>query len=86
MGNLMLLLPKLTEKDRQNIAKAMRRKGYLADYLHYGHAAKAFDKLAILNRKKVIAALYEAASTYPEVLDTIPKLQRKCRRKERPTP
>jgi len=79
MGNLLPLLRKLTEKDLQNIAKAMRRKGYLTDLLHFGHAAEALKQIALLNRKKVIAALHEAAPTYPEVLDTIPKLQRKCR-------
>jgi hypothetical protein len=71
--NLLLLLRKLTEKDRQNIAKAVRRKGLLTDLPHFGHVTS--DRIAFLNREEVIAALREAAPTYPEVLDTIRKLQ-----------
>jgi len=79
MANLLPLLPELTEKDLQTIAKALR----LTEYLHLGHAATA-PEIGFLNRKEVIAALREAARTYPEVLDTIGKLQRKCRCKDRP--
>ena len=75
MGDLLLSQPKLTEKDYQNIAKAVRRKGYLTGHLHFGHAAKALGEIALLNRKDVIAALRDAAPTYPEVLYTICKLQ-----------
>ena len=71
--NLLLSLPKLTEKDRQNIAKAVRRKGRLTDLPHFGHVTS--DRIALLNREEVITALREAAPTYPEVLDTIRKLQ-----------
>src|SRR5215510_1115778 len=83
MANLLPLLPELTEKDLQTIAKALRRKGHLTEYLHLGHAATA-PEIGFLNRKEVIAALREAARTYPEVLDTIGKLQRKCRCKDSP--
>ena len=78
MANLLPLLPKLTEEDRENIALAMRRKGYLTDHPHYLKAAAALDRIALVNRKKVIAALREVAPTYPEVRDTICKLQSKC--------
>jgi len=60
MGNLLLLLSKLTEKDLQNIATALRRKGYLTGLLHFGHAAEALE-ITLLNREKVVAALREAA-------------------------
>ncbi len=72
--NLLAWLPKLTEKDRENIAKAVRRKGRLTEYRHYLKAATALDKIGLLDRDEVIAALREAAPTYPEVLDTIGKL------------
>jgi len=72
--NLLPLMPKLTETDLQNIALAMRRKGYLTDYLHFGHAAKSMA-IPFLDLEEVIAALHEAAPTYPAVLDTLRKLE-----------
>jgi len=75
--NLLALLPDLNEKDLQNIAKAVRRKGRLTNYLHYLKAAAALDQIGLMKRRDVIAALREAASTYPEVLDTIRKLASK---------
>jgi hypothetical protein len=49
------------------------------NYPHYLKAAAAFDTTALSDREEVMAALREAAPKYPEVLDTIRKLQRKCR-------
>ena len=79
-------MSKLTEDDFENIALAMRRYGppdhpLKTNYPHYLKAAAAFDQIAFLDRKEVIAALRKAAPTYPEVLNTIPKLQSKRRRK-----
>jgi hypothetical protein len=81
-----LMLAKLTEMDRENIALAMRRYGppdhpLKTNYPHYLKAAAALDKIILSKRKEVMAALRKAAPTYPEVLDTNRKLQSKCRRK-----
>jgi len=83
MANLLPLLPKLTEEDFENIALAVRLYGppnhpLKTNYPHYLKAAAALDRIALVNRKKVIAALREVAPTYPEVRDTICKLQSKC--------
>ena len=78
--NLLTVLSKLTEKDFENIALAIRRCGppnnLLTDYPHYLKAAKEHDKIGLLNREEVIAILRKAASTYPEVRHTIRKLQK----------
>ena len=84
--NLLALMPKLTDEDRENIALAMRSYGppnhaLKRNYEHYLKAAAAFDTIALSNREEVMAALREAAPKYPEVLDTIRKLESKCRRK-----
>jgi len=89
--NLLKWLPKLTDEDCENIALAMRRYGppdhpLKTNYPHYLKAAKAIDAIAFLNRKEVMAALRDAAPTYPEVLDTIRKLQSKRRKSRRPIP
>jgi len=73
--NMLPSLHRLTEKDRQNIAIALRRKGYLTGHPHFGHVTT--DQIALFELEVVIAALHEAAPTYPEVLDTISKLQGK---------
>jgi hypothetical protein len=86
MGNLMGLMPDLCKQDLENIAKAMRRKGRLTEYLHYLKAATAIDEIGLMNRDKVIGALREAAPTYPEVRRTICKLQSKCRKGRRTVP
>ena len=73
-------MPKLTDEDRENIALAMRLYGppdhpLKINYPHYLKAAAAFGTIGLSNREEVMAALREAAPKYPEVLDTIPKLQ-----------
>jgi hypothetical protein len=77
MANLLPLLPKLNEKDLHNIAFAMRRKGDLTGLPHFGHVT--IEDIAWFKCEVIIAALHEAAATYPAVIDTISKLQRKKR-------
>jgi hypothetical protein len=84
MGNLLPLMHKLTDEDHENIALAMRRYGppnhaLKRNYKHYLKAAAAFDIIAFSNCEEVMAALREAVPKYPEVRNTIRKLQRKCR-------
>jgi hypothetical protein len=80
MSNLLPFLSKLDEKDLENIAIALRRKGHLKHLLHFRHAAKAINEIAFSDLEDVITALREAAPTYPDCLHTIRKLQRKGRR------
>ena len=82
MANLLPLLPKLTEDDRENIALAMRccgrpdhpLKTHFPDYLK---AAAEIKIIAISKREEVLAALCKAAHFYLPALDTIRKLQSK---------
>jgi site-specific DNA-adenine methylase len=82
--NLLKVLPKLTIEDREDIALAYRRydpkHGLKTNFPHYLEAAKATDRIGMLDFDKVMAALREAAPLYPEVRRTIRKLERFERR------
>src|SRR5438445_9210456 len=80
MPNLMLKIPRLTEKHRQDIAIAMRRytpSPCLTEYDDYRKAAAAVHKLMFLSLDVVIAALShpETNRLYPTVRDTLRHLQ-----------
>jgi hypothetical protein len=79
--NLMPWLPKLTAKDRQNIALAIRCCGPENNWLkrnfsNYEAAADA-SMIALLNRKEAMAALRKLAHFYRPADDTINKLRRR---------
>jgi len=77
--NMLPLMPKLTDEDRENIALAMRRYDpkhpLKTNFPHYLKAAAAFDTIALSKFDTVMAALREAAPLYPEVRRTIRKLE-----------
>jgi hypothetical protein len=80
--SLLVWLPKLTEKDRENIALAIRCCGrpdhpLKTDFPDYLKAAPAIDRIALSKHKEVLAALCKAAHFYLPALDTIRKLQSK---------
>ena len=81
--NLLLLWSKLTERVRKAIVFALRRKGYLTQYLNWEIAAATAppSELMLMDRVVVTAALHEAAPLYLAAHDAIRKLQRKRRTK-----
>ena len=84
--NLLLCARRLNDEDWKAIAFALRRKGYLTQYLNWEIAATACKELLLKDRDVVIAALREAAPLYLAAHGTIRKLQRKRRRRQRPIP
>jgi hypothetical protein len=81
-GNLLLLLHRLTERERKAVVFALRRKGYLSQYFNWEIAAATAEpaKLLLMDRDVVIAALRGAAPLYLAAHDAIRQLQRKYRR------
>jgi hypothetical protein len=71
-----ILGAKFTERERNAIAFALRRKGYLIGYFTWEIAAtKALPELLLMKRNTVLAALREAAPFYPACYDAIRKLE-----------
>src|SRR5262249_26793637 len=68
--NMLPLMPKLTDEDRENIALAMRRYDpkhpLKTNFPHYLKAAAAFDTIALSKFDTVMAALREAAPYIPK--------------------
>jgi len=82
--SLLVWLPKLTEKDRENIALAIRCCGrpdhpLKTDFPDYLKAAAAIPIIGLSSREEVLAALRKAAPFYQPANDTIRKLESKCR-------
>ena len=85
--NLLLLWSKLTERVRKAIVFALRRKGYLTQYLNWEIAAATAppSELMLMDRDVVRAALREliatpdAASFHPAAYDALRKLRRPLR-------